>query len=503
MSKKEKTTPYILGGSAVGATLGASGGFKKLLSTWNDEKSFDVHLSKNKRLLPLYTLAGALLGATAGPGVKYLRKEAEKKTDRLSNLQIGAIGAAAGIGAGILFRKGFRKTPLQQASGGKLTRGVVLDTSYNKEILQPKTLINKIKKELSYGDVEFVNLKKKPKRVEGAYYHEADIDVKSPKADVSYNTNKKIISTLQNKEEFGKIKGKMVARATSLSKATKNKIFNTPQELVSALATTKQKYYYKPRADEASAGQGHFSTEHFQKMLQEETYYKKREPELKALFENQKEYIAQKYLDVAKIKQGPNAGMPASERRVHFSVKDNKVKILGTKYPRWLDYKDVQVKNISKPAATGIGAAVGISVATRKEKNKDIKHGVIGAAAGITLARGGVKLLEHGFAVPKVYMRPDKYELQKGLQELWSKNPKLRSKSHGVYGADILTDKTGKKWVVEINDQSAYTHKFPVAHQLYKHITGRDTRTMSAAKGILVGGTTAAGLKMVNKKERK
>jgi hypothetical protein len=45
-------------------------------------------------------------------------------------------------------------------------------------------------------------------------------------------------------------------------------------------------------------------------------------------------------------------------------------------------------------------------------------------------------------------------------------------------------------------------HRIMATHNLYKHITGRDTRLMSAAKGALVGGATAAGLKIVNKKGR-
>jgi hypothetical protein len=105
-------------------------------------------------------------------------------------------------------------------------------------------------------------------------------------------------------------------------------------------------------------------------------------------------------------------------------------------------------------------------------------------------------------------MRNDSKDLEKGLQEVWNKNPQLKSKSPSVLGADILTDKKGKNWAVEINDQSGFFHPGYnasgtfMSHKLYKHITGRDTRVVSALKGTAVAGATAIGLNTIKNKER-
>jgi hypothetical protein len=513
-SKKEPGyETYAAGGAAVGAGLGATMGLNKLIRSWKEGKQFNEHYGHNTKLIPMYTLIGALSGANVGAGAKYLKKEAaeEEKKKGLPGLAIAGIAGAVGIGSALAFRRGFNKTPAQIASKGKLTWTVPPEV-LKRETTHPKTIAEKIKKQISYDDIQFLNVSRKnkvPKRVEGALYNEAELDARHiiPKADISYNVNPKIVESLQNKENYGKMKGKMVPQATGLTSVLKKKNY-TPNGILTELAGTKEKVYYKPREGEASAGEWHFDTDQFKRMQGDPKYYVKRKTELNYLTKHPDEYIAQKHIDVEKIKSGPDIGHPVSERRVHFAVHDNKVSIMGPKLPRWFESKDIQLStNKSLITGTGAiaGAATGMVTSDTDNPKKTLRRGLIGAAIGGGATFGAAKILEHGVSVPTFYMRPDKKELEKGIQEIWSKNPRLKSKTPSILGADVLTDKAGKKHIIEINDQSGYLHPdapttFLATQSMYKHITGKDTKVMAAAKGTLVGGATAAGLGIVNKK---
>jgi len=515
-NKDSNKLQYAATGALAGGTLGLSAGLGKMISTWGGAGSFNNHQARNKFLLPYYGVVGALIGANAGLLTNSFTKTSEDKKPVISNGAKALIAAGIGAGTFALARHGFNKTPDQLASKGKLTWAIYSQDST--KTLYPKTLGQKIKKVLDYGDTQMVNAEHlKGKKIEGALYMDADLNyptVKIPKSDIGYNTNKKvIIDILQNKKEFGKLKNHITVPTKSMSQVVGNRKFKDEKSFLSALVKTPEEHYYKPSVQEASAGEGHFTTTQLRRMATDKKYNQSRAKEFSSFYKERRNYIAQKPLDLELIPHGYgilDEGMPRTERRVHFTVSsDNKVKVLRPISQRWFDYKIVGGKSDIKATTSGIiGSAIGATTgaATSDDKHK-LKNTIRGAIAGGAIGVGGAHALKNEFIIPKWSPSFDRADLEKKIQTVWSQNKQVQSKSPLLLGADVVSDKKGKKWMIEVNDQSGFLHpailnyNIGQSHKVYKAITGRDTTLVSAAKGIAAAGATGAALSLAGKKK--
>lgn len=519
--KEDSAANAVLGGATIGGTLGAAAGFSKILNTAGDAK-FNKHFSDNKYLLPVYALMGALAGGNAGLGLHELKKHAAKKEEEsfVDKHKASLTGAAVALGTFALARHGFNKTPDQIASKGKLTWALATEGAQGKALVKPKTVGEKLTKWLRYGDTEFVDVRRPATgkmKIDGAVYQDADITPGHyfPKGSINYNADSRVVNdVLQTKSEFGKLKGEMMIPTRKLTEAHPRYHvgLSTPESFAANLAKSKKDYYYKPSVDEMSGGWGHFTTEDLKRIGTDKRFAKQRSEELTHFYKNRKDYIAQDKIDLKIIQDGPDAGRPVTERRVHFGVDtEGKVNVITPKSQRWVDYKEISGKDINTAHASIAGAAIGgaAGASTGKDNKEKAKRFVAGAAIGGGAGFGVAKALNASYAVPKMYMKADTKELQKGIQEVWDRNPKLRSKSPAVYGADVVRDTKGKPWVIEVNDQSGFFHGDITAegniasHKLYKHITGRDTTTMATGKAIIAGGATAAVMKSQERKKNK
>jgi hypothetical protein len=241
---------------------------------------------------------------------------------------------AIGTGAFLTFRKGFNKTLSQIKSKGKFTWGL---EDYEK----PKKILDKIKERLAYGgDIKLVNpADKKIKKIEGAYYHDADAFTgpKPIKSDIGYNVDTKTIrKVFQDKLNFGKIRnygivtetrgGNEYLKELGLKRTTKE------SDLYKALQGSKSNYYIKPRKDFGSMGAGHFTT---RTLKTSKTTRKK-------FLKDPSKYVVQENL---KFK-------PERELRYHAIVNDGDVKVIRPTMSK--QYYPASLLNNPREVETGL-----------------------------------------------------------------------------------------------------------------------------------------------------
>jgi hypothetical protein len=505
-----------LGGSSLGAVLGATSALAALTGGGKSGR-FRSYFATNKALIPITAVQGAIVGGTVGDILYQTHRNMEKTSAKKKPLftdtekAVGALGV--GLGTYLLMRHGIGKTQEQLASKGKLTWATYGDGMY--QFIRPKGLVGKLRKHFYYGDAKIVDAMKPLKeKIEGALYADAapaDIH-KTIRGDINYNTDAKVIDkVLQDKLRFGKLRGseKLSIPSHTVAEVAGSFKGKTDQQVLQKLVSTKEQYYYKPRSDYGSAGERHFHTEQFRRMLADKKYYAQHKEDFAVFRSAPEAYIAQPLLNIQKIKEGPYEGLPTSERRVHFVVdKKNKVRVLRPLIYRWYNPTTVGGKDISKTTAAIGGAAVGAGIGAQEGKKNKAKSALKGAIIGAGIGTGTAALASRKYTVPKYFVRFDKAGIEKDLQSLWNKNKSLHAKSPLLLGADIVHDINGNRKIVEINDQSGFLHPSMVGnylqgHYVHKIITGRDTKLVAAGKGIAAATATGAELTYLNHKRKK
>jgi hypothetical protein len=375
---------------------------------------------------------------------------------------IPGLAAAVGAATYAVARKAWNPTALQRASKGKLTW---VSDAGTRKIMSGKNPLSRTLKNIFYGDIDVTSVDKlkNVKKVEGALY--ADIDVLGktpnlPKADIGLNTASHIIrEKLQNKIEFSRLKDPThsIVPGRAFSEAVGSP--KSKAKFLEAFSKIRNKHYIKPTVDYASRQEGHFPSsviseiqEHYKLTGEVPKQYRKA---VGHLFKNQSKYVIQPEVDYERISSGMDKGKPRHEFRVEFSVHKNKVSPV----------------NITGRNADWAGGVIPIN---KSHADKKFISSTMGS-----------------------------------LQRIVKANPKVFKERSFLLGADVIKDVKGKTRIVEINDQSGnldpailtVNYRPNTAHNLYKKVTGRDTKVTAGIKAIATS-TVVGSTALIERKEK-
>ena len=447
----------------------------------------------------------------------------------LQALAIPAAGAATYFAA----RKGLFKTPEQKASKGILNWVMESPASIREmrsEAHNAKSLRERFDFASVYGDkdsIKYYTLKDvQGKKLPGATYIDVDPTkretpkmIKNIKTEVEYNQkgSKDIAHTLQNKTNFGKLKGGNGAMipTRSVTSVTHGRKFKNHKEFGAYLANQKQLMHFKPSGGYGSAGETHFNTEQLRRMQTDKGYAWRKDSKLKDFYAGHKDWVAQDFVRMPQHTYYSDEGLaevkPLTERRVHLIVnKRGQVKSFGKSWDRSRyevnQTPDKQTHYIVHPSAGAIagGAAGAVGANTQSNKKDRIKNTIMGEASGAAI---GSSATYFGGQFVRPQFMSYKGETQRAVQSLITKNPSKFKGKQFVLGADVARDTKGKLKIIEINDQSGFLHPDLVGHKgqvhdFYKAVTGRDTRFRAGQKAVAAGVGTSVALSAMETKKK-
>lgn len=363
--------------------------------------------------------------------------------DNFNWKEVGLGAGAAGLGGFFMFRKGKPVNKVQQLARGRLNWVTEYPSRFTTD---RKTFLDRVIGRLLYGDTKFykvtskADLKKLPRKLEGATYYELDTKFPQkyfPKSDISLNQDLDTINKVfQDKAYFSSLKGKSIVKGTTVDKKV-GKAKNQ-YEFFDKLLSNK-KSYIKPRQDGGgSAGYGHLSSAEME-ALREVIKTKGKVPNayyrgiLDRIYKNPKKYVIQEEIELAKTPYGA----PKTERRIDFVYHNGQVFPIQ-KHRRWYGFDFTRVKN---------------------------------------------------------------KEFKKEFENLVKANPSMKKKLGDkayLLGADVAKDKKGRLKIIEVNDQSGFLDPTQVfdpftGHRVYRRITGRDTKLVRGLKGTVAGTSAYVG----------